>query len=129
MLERTIRESWTSEDLNDLRRKLSRLATDHTPFYEQCKLWVTQSEEERKAAQEARDRGEQAPGALEAMPFGRSDYGHKFVMDKAIASLSEKQLYERVVCSLCSDIPMQPTSTDVSIYTHSYYFTPLDTIK
>lgn len=37
MLERTIKESWTLEDVNELQQKLARLKGDTRPFYEQCK--------------------------------------------------------------------------------------------
>jgi hypothetical protein len=114
MLERTIRESWTSEDVNELRRRLNRLkVVSSLPFYEQCRLWVSQGEEERKASQEARDRGEDVPQTLGAMPFGIGNYGHAFSMDKALRTLNDKNMWERVTCAICSDIPMQPTTTDV----------------
>jgi hypothetical protein len=119
MMERTIREAWTSEDVHELHTRLLRLKKDNTPFYEKCKLWVSQSEEERRKAKEARERHEEAPPSLEAMPFGKSKFGHKFRLDKALVSLSSKkqqEMYGRVVCSLCSDIPQDPLSTDVSYY-------------
>lgn len=37
MLERTIKESWTLEDIQELQMKLARLKGDTRPFYEQCK--------------------------------------------------------------------------------------------
>jgi len=116
MLERTIRESWTSEDVHELQTRLKQRKKDQTPFYDQCKIWVCQSEEERKKAQEAKERGEAVPESLETMQFGRSDYGHKFRMDKALVTLGEKELYSRVVCCLCSDIPSVPTATDVRLF-------------
>ena len=115
MLERTIRESWTSEDVHELQTRFKQLKKNDTPFYEQCKIWVSQSEEERKKAQEAKEKGEVVPDSLETMPFGRSTYGHKFRMDKALGTLKEKELYSRVVCCICSDIPSVPTATDVSL--------------
>jgi hypothetical protein len=122
MLERTIKESWTSEDVQELRNRLAGLQKNNTPFYEQCQLWVTQSEAERRVAKEARERGEIVPDAPEIMPFGRGDYGYNFKMDKALASLSEEELFKRVVCGVCSDIPGQPTETDVSSFPPSFPF-------
>jgi hypothetical protein len=57
MLERTIKESWTLEDVSELKAKLSRLngggdAMSRKPFYEQCKVWVEQSEKEREEKRE-----------------------------------------------------------------------------
>lgn len=119
MLERTIRESWTSEDVRELRSKLAKLKKTHIAFYDQCKIWV-QSEEDRKKAQEARDSGKDVPQNLEAMPFGRGTYGHKFTMDKALKTLNSVELFERLVCPLCSDLPMAPTVTEVSHIANSY---------
>jgi hypothetical protein len=121
MLERTIKESWTAEDVAELKSKLHRLSANAKPFYEQCKVWVEQSDAEKEAA---RARGENVTEGGEVMPFGRSDYGHSFVIDKALSSLSEKELYSRVACSLCSDVPMQPTQTSVCI-TSLLQVTPL----
>lgn len=106
MLERTIKESWTLEDVSELRVRLDSISNANSkPFYEQCKVWVEKSEEERQAA---RDRGE------EMLPFGRGEYGHVFTMEKALSSLSERQLFDRVVCGHCADVPMDATKTDVS---------------
>jgi hypothetical protein len=48
------------------------------------------------------------------MPFGISTFGHEFNIDKALKTLSEKDMYSRVTCSLCLDLPRQPMMTDVS---------------
>jgi len=107
MLERTIKESWTLEDVDELRTQLSRIKGGlKRPFYTQCSLWVEKSEAERQAA---RDRGE------EMLPFGRGDYGHKFSFDEALGSLSDKELFARVTCGICSDVPAPPMRTDVSL--------------
>ena len=110
MLERTIKESWTAEDVAELNSKLTRLSANAKPFYEQCKVWVEESEAEREAA---RARGESVAEPGEVMPFGRSDFGRSFELDKALTTLSEKELYSRVTCSICSDVPIQPTQTSV----------------
>lgn len=114
MLEKTIKESWTYEDVNELRTRLEGIKGGlKRPFYTQCHLWVEKSEAERQAA---RDRGE------EMLPFGKGDYGHKFSFDKALSSLSDEQLFARVTCSLCSDLPASPVKTDVSLHCHTSIF-------
>jgi hypothetical protein len=112
MLERTIKESWTSSDVNELLVRLKALGKSNQPFYEQCQVWVTDSEEERLAAIE---RGEEVPDG-ETMRYGIGDYGHHFEMTKALKTLSEEDLYSRVTCSLCSDLPRHPMLTDVSFF-------------
>ncbi|KAI9051714.1 hypothetical protein LZ554_004754 [Drepanopeziza brunnea f. sp. 'monogermtubi'] len=108
MLERTIKESWTTEDLHELQSGLGKLKNNARPFYEQCKVWVEQSEARRN---ERRDRGEDVPDD-EMLPFGRSDYGREFNMEKVLKTLNEQELYGRVTCSICSDLPIDPTQTD-----------------
>jgi hypothetical protein len=49
------------------------------------------------------------------MNFGKGDYGHRFDVDKVLRSLSEHQLFERVVCGICRDLPVRAVQTDVSI--------------
>jgi hypothetical protein len=114
MLEQTIKDSWTANDVQELRERLSTLKTDHTPFYEQCKAWVAKSEDERRTEREARERGECVADMSESMPFGRSDYGHSFKMDKVLATLSEEEMNSRFLCAICCDMPVQATITDVS---------------
>ena len=48
------------------------------------------------------------------MDFGKGDYGHQFDVDKVLSSLSEQQLFERVVCGICRDLPVSAMQTDVS---------------
>ena len=119
MLERTIKECWTLEDVAELRSRLKRLTHEtNRPFYEQCQIWVEDSEKHRKAA---RERGG-AEGIIlgedgedmEEEPFGQGDFGHRFNMDKPLKTLSEKELYKRVACGLCSDVPENAQKTDVS---------------
>lgn len=38
MLEKTIRESWTLEDIEELKSKITRLGRNAAPFYKQCKV-------------------------------------------------------------------------------------------
>jgi len=113
MLERTIKEAWTLEDVEELRSRLSRFAQAEKlqPFYEQTKVWVEQSEAERETAK-ARGEEVREPGMI--IPFGRSDYGHSFNIDKALETLSEQEMFDRVVCGLCQDVPQVPMKTDVS---------------
>ncbi|KAH6718269.1 SNF2 family N-terminal domain-containing protein [Leptodontidium sp. MPI-SDFR-AT-0119] len=108
MLERTIKESWTMEDVQELRVRLAKLQQLSRPFYEQCKLWVETSEASRA---EAQARSEDVPDD-EMLSFGQSSYGHTFDMDRVLKTLNETELYERVTCSLCSDVPIEPLKTD-----------------
>ncbi|KAM0134635.1 hypothetical protein ACHAO1_005552 [Botrytis cinerea] len=108
MLERTMRESWTTEDVERLRKELGKFKDTNVAFYEQCKLWVTESEEERA---EAIARGEKG---AEAIPFGLSKFGESFKFDSALDSLNEEELYTRITCHLCSDVPNEPVITDCS---------------
>ncbi|TGO11526.1 hypothetical protein BTUL_0107g00100 [Botrytis tulipae] len=107
MLERTMRESWTTEDVERLRKELGKFKDTNVAFYEQCKLWVTESEEERA---EAIARGEKG---AEAIPFGLSKFGESFKFDSALDSLNEEELYTRITCHLCSDVPNEPVITDM----------------
>lgn len=63
---------------------------------------------------EALARGEAIPDD-QMLPFGQSSYGRTFDMDRALKTLNETELYNRVTCSLCSDIPNEPMKTDVSL--------------
>ncbi|TGO68172.1 hypothetical protein BOTNAR_0029g00400 [Botryotinia narcissicola] len=108
MLERTMRESWTTEDVERLRKELGKFKDTNVAFYEQCKLWVTESEEERA---ETIARGEKG---AEAIPFGLSKFGESFKFDSALDSLNEEELYTRITCHLCSDVPNEPVITDCS---------------
>jgi hypothetical protein len=119
MLERTIRESWTSSDLKELRARLKALGKHNVPFYEQCNVWIKQTEEERQAAIDGYEDPNTACG--ESMPFGAGDYGHSFEMGKVLKTVSEKEAYSRVTCSLCSDLPRSPVVTDVSSAPFSPY--------
>ncbi|KAI9649741.1 hypothetical protein NHQ30_002322 [Ciborinia camelliae] len=105
MLERTMKESWTTEDVEFLRAELRKYQISNIPFYEQCKLWVSQSEEERAAARARGERG------AEAIPFGLSEFGESFQFDKALDSLNDEELYTRITCHICSDVPNQPVIT------------------
>lgn len=108
MLERTIKESWTSEDVDHFHRQLSHLAASAKPFYEQCKIWVAQRENDRHIA---KMNGQEESG--EAKPFGISEFGSKFQFDKALDTLNQKELYSRITCNICSDVPTDPFITSV----------------
>lgn len=123
MLERTIKEAWTLEDVTELQSRLSRMTHEtNKPLYQQCKVWVEDAEARRKARAEAKERGEEVPELgegdgedIEELPFGQGDFGYRFNMDKVIKTLSEKELYNRVVCSKCADFPENAHKTDVGV--------------
>ena len=54
------------------------------------------------------------------MRFGAGDFGHSFEMGKALKTLSEEDMYARVTCSICSDLPRVPMLTDVSAIIPSF---------
>jgi hypothetical protein len=111
MLERTIKESWTLEDVDQLSRQLSRFSSSAKPFYQQCKIWVAQSEAERKIARE-NGQGD----SEKTKPFGISEFGSKFQFDKALDTLNHEELYSRITCNICSDVPANPVITSVCCY-------------
>ncbi|KAH8678935.1 SNF2 family N-terminal domain-containing protein [Tricladium varicosporioides] len=55
MLERTIKECWTMEDVTELKSKLERLKVAHgmKPFYQQTQLWVAEGTKRREKLAEA----------------------------------------------------------------------------
>ena len=108
MLERTIRDTWTTEDVIELSKKLSRKGINSVEIYKQCKLWVDEGEKERA---ERAARGESV--GLDTMDFGISDFGKSFRFDKPIASLNAQDMFNRVLCVLCADMPTDALITDV----------------
>lgn len=129
MLERTIKESWTLEDVTELQSRLLRMTHEtNKPFYQHCKVWVEDAEARRKARAEALESGKEVPDLgegdgedMEELPFGQGDFGYRFNMDKAIKTLSEKELYNRVVCSKCADFPENAHKTDVGVLSRSSF--------
>lgn len=73
--------------------------------------WVEESEARRNTL---RQQCQDIPND-EMLPFGRSTYGLEFHMDKVLDSLDEVELFERVSCSICGDVPLTPMQTDVSV--------------
>ncbi|RDL39913.1 uncharacterized protein BP5553_04253 [Venustampulla echinocandica] len=108
MLERTIKESWTSDDVAELKDKLSQLNSSptHRPFYEQTRVWVNEAEASRAKS----SAGEGIPEGQ--LSFGRGSYGTNFNMDKALEMLSEKELYASINCGICQDVPQEPMGTN-----------------
>lgn len=98
MLEQTIREAWTLEDVQELKLRLSRInSAELTPFYKQVEVWVG-------------ERDENSP----ILPFGKGDFGHAFSMGPALDMLNEEEMMKRVTCGICSDFPQNAKRTDVS---------------
>jgi hypothetical protein len=110
MIERTMRECWTLEDLQELKTRLE--DTDRQrrgPFYEQTKIWIRDTE----ATQNAADAGQS--GVFESLPFGRGDFGKAFKMGQALATFNEQEMATRMTCGKCADFPKPPVQTDVSV--------------
>ena len=102
MLERTIRDMWSIEDVQALRLRLSRLNDEGSsgPFYEQVKVWVGQPSISDETT---------------VLPFGQGDFGHSFKFGKALDTLNETEMMERLTCGICSDFPVNAQKTPVSL--------------
>ncbi|KAL3423956.1 SNF2 superfamily protein [Phlyctema vagabunda] len=105
MLEQTIKECWTAEDLALLRHKLKALGKSRAKddrLYKRCKIWID-------AAPADGDDG------TETARFGRGKYGYEFKIGKFIkgtVGASREEFIDRVICSLCADVPRDPQITD-----------------
>jgi hypothetical protein len=126
MLEQTIKECWTLDDVEELHHRLAQAAVldQSRLFYEQTKIWVTKSDEQRQAEQALRDQNKekdvtQVSGVTdeegELLPFGRGTYGLDFDMKSAFDTLNMKDMIERVTCGVCYDYPNTAKRTDVSL--------------
>lgn len=95
MMERTIKESWTPEDVEQLKERLKALGTRASlPFYERTKQWVTA----KNIKKENRDNS----------AFGKGSFGSLFSLGKALGALSETQLSAQLQCGICEDVPTIP---------------------
>lgn len=110
LLESTVKQLLNLEDIQHLKRQLRQLGRNKRPMYEQIELWVQEGQEEREAGAD----GKPTPESGEAMPFGQSEFGTYFKMDKFLNGLNDKELMERVVCKICGDLPRDAQITDVS---------------
>jgi len=110
MIEGTIRECWTLEDLKELKKRLKELDEQRRgPFYEQTQIWLKETEAERDAAVA---RGE-VP--MESIAFGKGTFGRSFKMTHVLATLSEQEMADRMTCGKCSDCPPVQTNEVCSV--------------
>lgn len=101
LLENVLKENFTLEDLNYLRRQLAAVG-GKTPMHTQVGGWVTMEYEDRIAK-----------GAGPSS-FGRSRFGYAFDMDSQLEQIEAGKSMEEVICRCCYDVPVDPTITDVS---------------
>jgi hypothetical protein len=107
MMERTVKECWTLDDVQEARQKLNTIKSKVTkPFYERTKLWV--NGRTSTTPEEFEDLFENESGN-----FGRGDMGNSFSMRAALKSLKKPALEKRVHCGICGDFPVAPWTTDV----------------
>ncbi len=64
-------------------------------MFEQIKMWLQTRTTDEGAS-------------TELVPFGRGKFGADFEMGHFLGSLNEKELFDRVVCKLCGDLPRSP---------------------
>lgn len=137
MLERTIRESWTPEDVEELSTGLKSLPNAE-PFYHQCEMWVRQTEQDKK---DAAARGEAYENNDNDPSFGVSKFGHSFGFEKALDTLKKAEKsdqascvyekasdtlrkaeeYDQVTCRICSDVSTSPgISGNIQLYQYNH---------
>jgi hypothetical protein len=111
MMERTIKECWTLDDVMEARQRLNRIRSEESkPFYKRAKLWV----EGRSSSSFGGDDSADNMFNNGSGSFGRGQMGHSFSMNTAFKSLKEGPLAKRVQCGICGDFPVAPWTTEVS---------------
>ena len=109
LIERTMRECWNYEDVQELRTRLDQLQQQSRgSFYEQANIWIRETALDRQAAI---DKGEEP---LHSIPYGKGDFGKAFQMDRALDTLDEQEMMDRITCGKCGDYPQGIVQTDVS---------------
>lgn len=107
LLERTIKDIFSEQDVRTLKDAVSKQSKHALPMYEHIKQWVGQSEAERNEAIAAgREPGEKTS-------FGRNAaFGKSFHMNHYLETLNNEQLRERIICGSCQDVLKDPQETD-----------------
>jgi hypothetical protein len=93
LLEQCFRDIFTSEDLIQIRERLTELGESAKPLYEQIKQWVTEPN-------------------VEKVPFGVNTFGTAFDMSKFLGKLDGEEALNHMVCRLCGDLPFEPQITE-----------------
>lgn len=103
MMERTIKEVWDLDDVRELKQKLTALGSRTSlPFYQRTKQWVEDSQAKKANSQNLQT----------ASGFGKGAFGASFSLGTALSTLNEKELYARLQCGLCGDVPTEPMQID-----------------
>jgi hypothetical protein len=111
MMEQTIKESWTLDDVREARQKLNAISSKNfRPFYERTRIWV----KERSSSPYDGDEPRENNFRMEPERFGRGEMGNSFNMNQALRSLKKDTLEKRVQCGICGDFPVAPWTTDVT---------------
>jgi hypothetical protein len=105
LLEDVLKENFTLEDLNYLRRQLAAVG-GKTPMHRQVQDWVTMEYEGRIA------------NGVETTTFGKGRFGYDFDMDTQLEQMEAGKSLEEVICRVCYDAPVDPTITEVRASTN-----------
>lgn len=102
LIESTIREIFTTEDMKKLHDKLRKLAKSKRPIYQRVGVWMqTQDDTANGVGDEP----------VEKQAFGRGNFGTSFQLNKFLKTLPEKELAARCICHICHNIPEKPMMT------------------
>ncbi|KAI9852139.1 MAG: hypothetical protein M1838_001763 [Thelocarpon superellum] len=110
LLQQTIAEHFSLEDLRRLQRKIQKAAEQDAPntqIVEWVQANVDQAEQERAAGKAAR----MTPSTSS---FGNSSFGTDVPMEKYWKTLNEEKLLERCMCHICDDMAVEAQITDCS---------------
>lgn len=116
MMERTIKEVWGLDDVRELKQQLAALGSRASlPFYRRTKQWVEDSQAKKANRQYAQTNS----------GFGKGAFGSSFSLATALGTLKEKELFARLRCGICEDVPTQPVQIDtVSQLSHLKLYNP-----
>jgi hypothetical protein len=115
LLESTIRDILTPEDLKSLKNNLWDLSKSKQPLYEQIQQWVQEGSAWRERPRDPDESETQEVQISGGMPFGRSEFGKSFDMNRYLDAIDGPELMENVICKLCGDQPTNAQITNVSV--------------
>lgn len=100
LLEQCFRDLLDAQDLLLLKSKLESLKGHRRPIYEQIQQWMTP------------EKNVETGEAVESASFGRSDFGKHFDFDTFLDKIDEEELFNKVVCRVCGDLPEPAVVTE-----------------
>lgn len=104
LLEGVLRENFTLEDFNYVRRQLS-IMGGKTSMHSQVQRWVNIEYDGVEA------------GGGDSEKFSRSQFGSAFNMDRELEAIEATKSMQGVICRICADAPVEPKITEVSTLT------------